>query len=251
MRKLVLIAMLLVPPAIAKPNDENNRSILLMAAALVEMAEQDGVIDQREEALLKQEFPLQERANPIAVFTLDKSDLIKSISSLNLNKRKSRGFLTFLGLVALVDERLSTEEKKMLDRARSVLDPKLSHEKLIASAKNLQRLILRREVKGTLKAIVSAQQYNEKQGIAYVPAAIYPTPSKSPIQNWIKADSGGFKDLNWTPPPKVAGAYWIVADERTFEVTGIIDADGDGSFATYIATKDSPSPTKTTADKVQ
>jgi len=48
-----------------------------------------------------------------------------------------------------------------------------------------------------------------------------------------------FRDeLGWTPSEPVRGAYWTTDEGADFGVHGIIDADGDGVFAHYVATRD-------------
>ena len=60
-----------------------------------------------------------------------------------MNGRNS-GFLTFLGLVALTDGKLTPEEKNMLDTARKQLLPTLSHDTLMAATDTLASMILHR-----------------------------------------------------------------------------------------------------------
>ena len=251
MRKFALIAMLFLNPAIAKPKAESDNSILFMAAALVKMAQQDGVIDSKEENLLKNEFPLQERANPVAVFTLDQSNLLNSIALLNLNDRKKRGFLTFLSLVALADGKVEPAEKEMLTNAIDALLPTLTPDSLFGSAKNLQYLILHRELKLTLKNIAEAQMLRGKNGESYISATLYPATNSRVPQPWVKSDSGNFKELDWTPPSEVVGMYWIDTNENGFDAKGIIDADGDGQFATYTANQENTSPKRETDSNIQ
>ncbi len=51
------------------------------------------------------------------------------------------------------------------------------------------------------------------------------------------AGDDGFQTLGWQPDGNVRGAYWVEVRGRSFEVHGIIDADGDGTYAEYVATE--------------
>ena len=64
--------------------------------------------------------------------------------------------------------------------------------------------------------------------------------------------SGGFETLNWMPDGDVRGSYSVKTKEQSgmamdFTIIGVMDADGDGKFATYTATK-SVNPVKTNKD---
>jgi hypothetical protein len=50
----------------------------------------------------------------------------------------------------------------------------------------------------------------------------------------------GWAELGWAPDGPLRGAYWteLSPDERSFEVHGVMDADGDGKLAEAVATSD-------------
>lgn len=55
--------------------------------------------------------------------------------------------------------------------------------------------------------------------------------------------------LAWNDPGQLRGGYWVVARPDGFEVHGVIDGDGDGVFAEYVATHDKPAAPITPADE--
>ena len=70
------------------------------------------------------------------------------------------------------------------------------------------------------------------------PQATPGTPGKTP-RSWTKRQNKFNEVLGWTPAGKVRGKYWVevINEGRNFRATGISDVDGDGVFATYVATK--------------
>ena len=46
-----------------------------------------------------------------------------------------------------------------------------------------------------------------------------------------------WEQLGWRPDGKVRGGYWVEATPTGFTVHGLVDADGDGVPAEYIATE--------------
>jgi type II secretory pathway pseudopilin PulG len=60
------------------------------------------------------------------------------------------------------------------------------------------------------------------------------TPDAHP---WVP--SADFDRIAWRPDSNVRGGYWVVLVGDGFEVHGIIDADGDGVPAHYVATEES------------
>ena len=54
---------------------------------------------------------------------------------------------------------------------------------------------------------------------------------------WDVPRSAGFKILGWTLDGDVRGFYSVTTTATDFRVMGTSDIDGDGVYATYIATK--------------
>ena len=96
---------------------------------------------------------------------------------------------------------------------------------------------MRAEIPANMKAIKIQQISYMQDYDVYVSCAAYPSkPSKEP-QTWEKSGSGGFKTIDFTPNGDVRGSYMVSTSSTNFTVIGISDVDGDGKFATYIATK--------------
>ena len=88
-------------------------------------------------------------------------------------------------------------------------------------------------IKGIKQAIVAYEAYND----VFVSAEPYPPKSSGmKSKQWIPADAGGFSTVGWKPDGDVRGTYWVTTTVTNFTAYGIIDVDGDGEFATYIAT---------------
>ena len=64
----------------------------------------------------------------------------------------------------------------------------------------------------------------------------YPPKPNKYAKKWIAEKSGNFQQLNWKPEYDVRGSYSVKVDGDKFKIIGLIDVDGDGNFATFIAT---------------
>ena len=95
----------------------------------------------------------------------------------------------------------------------------------------------RAEVPQNLKAIKTAEIAYENEFDAYVKCSAYPASPTKTTQIWTKSASGGFKTIDFTPSGEVRGSYMVSTAQLNFTATGISDIDGDGIYATYIATK--------------
>ena len=95
------------------------------------------------------------------------------------------------------------------------------------------------EVVQNLNGIRVAQLYHHSKFGAYVDCNLYPSKPNQSTQVWDIQDSGGFLTLGWAPDGPVRSSYWVTLRNNgtDFVVTGITDLDGDGVFATYVATK--------------
>jgi type IV pilus assembly protein PilA len=95
----------------------------------------------------------------------------------------------------------------------------------------------RGEIPLNLKGIKTAELAYESNFDVFVNATAYPgTPLKT-TQAWVIASSGGFATLGWSPDGDVRGSYGVTSTSQNFTATGLSDVDGDGSPASYIATK--------------
>ena len=101
--------------------------------------------------------------------------------------------------------------------------------------KNLN--LLRAEVPAHLKAIKRQQEAYMQLYDVYVSCAAYPKGPSDPPKQWKIGDSGGFKTIGFNPGTEVRGTYMVSTSSVDFTAIGIIDADNDGVYATYIATK--------------
>ena len=54
---------------------------------------------------------------------------------------------------------------------------------------------------------------------------------------WNASESGGFQTLGWIPDGMVRGSYSVTTMADDFRAIGLSDIDGDGNYATYVATK--------------
>lgn len=55
--------------------------------------------------------------------------------------------------------------------------------------------------------------------------------------------------LAFDDPGLLRGGYWVATTPTGVEIHGVIDADGDGVYAEYVATQDRPAATITPADE--
>ena len=95
----------------------------------------------------------------------------------------------------------------------------------------------RAEIPLNLKGIKMAQLAYQQEFDVYVSARPYPPYPSKTTQPWMRSASDGFAVMDWSPDGDVRGSYWVDVGPTNFTVTGICDVDGDGVFATYVATK--------------
>ena len=95
----------------------------------------------------------------------------------------------------------------------------------------------RAEIPQNIKAIKIAEVAYMQDYDVYVKCSAYPSTPTKTTQDWVKASSGGFKTIDFTPNGDVRGSYMVSTSAYNFTVIGISDVDGDGVYATYIATK--------------
>jgi len=97
----------------------------------------------------------------------------------------------------------------------------------------------RAEVPANVDGLRTAQRAYDAAFDAYVEI---PTPVPRPISelgpeavDWPWET--GFDTLGWAPDGQVRGTYWVTTTPDGFEVHGMIDIDGDGVPAHYMATE--------------
>ena len=109
----------------------------------------------------------------------------------------------------------------------------------------------RAEIPSNVDGIKTAQIAYDAAFDTYIDVAtLYPDPTPDKSQRAWPSGSN-FDTLGWSPDGKVRGSYKVLAATSTdFEVTGICDVDGDGTNATYTATKSLNSTYKHTNDNI-
>ena len=234
---------LLLPNVQAEPLQQ--RTMVTIAASLVEMASQDGVINKKERTLLAEKFPLKEETDPVLVFTLDKKKLPSTMAGMNISTQQREGFLHFLGLVAIVDGEFNEKEKSyFLSYKKAFADPKIQNtdtkEYLLQSQKIFNR-IQHEPMLETMKELAKAQKKYHKTHKKYLSTKICPQQTASSTILW-EACKTQFSSFPWVIPDSVQGSYKMEGTKNAFVITGTIDIDGDGTAATYVSTHTAPFP---------
>ena len=138
------------------------------------------------------------------------------------------------------DGKESASEVAALEVYRSVIVPEVSldqcREYALNEMKTMQNKSKRAELTWNIRAIKTAQIAYDASFDTFVPADLYP-PKGPGLKDWEASKSGGFNVIGWQPDGQVRGSYKVDVAGYDFTVTGIIDADGDGVYATYVATK--------------
>ena len=107
----------------------------------------------------------------------------------------------------------------------------------------------RGEIPTYIKSIKTAQIQYELFNNTYLQCDEYPPRSKNK-KTWVTSETKGFNVLNWQPDGEVRGSYSVVTTRNDFTIIGVIDADGDGTYATYTATKSTNPISPTTASDI-
>lgn len=90
-----------------------------------------------------------------------------------------------------------------------------------------------------LQAIRTAELAYHAEHDVYLSVSPYPLYVGKEKYAWNPAASGKFQTLGWAPDGYARGSYSVTTTGDNFQVIGILDVDGDGHTATYIATKSS------------
>ena len=113
-----------------------------------------------------------------------------------------------------------------------------TYESFTNSIKTMQLKAKRAEAPTQVKSLKVALIQYQMEKDTLLECAEFPPRSPGKLRPWVTQDSGNFKTLNYQPDSDIRGSYSVKkvgADD--FLITGVIDADGDGVFATYTATK--------------
>jgi type IV pilus assembly protein PilA len=102
---------------------------------------------------------------------------------------------------------------------------------------SMQYKTKRAEVPSNLKGIKTSELAYESNFDVFVAATAYPASPTKTTQDWVKASSGGFASMGWSPDGDVRGSYSVTTAAFNFTATGLSDVDGDSVNATYVATK--------------
>ena len=88
-----------------------------------------------------------------------------------------------------------------------------------------------------LNAIKSQELKHKQRHGHYVPFAEQPPriTSQQP-RKWTPLIEKDQQAFSLTVQSPIMGSYWVTITENGFEAYGVIDSDGDGVFATYMAT---------------
>lgn len=92
------------------------------------------------------------------------------------------------------------------------------------------------ELRTNIASIKKALFAYKKQHGEYISCDPYPPLPSKYGQKWIAEKSGNFQKLRWQPEYDVRGSYAVKSDGNKFKIIGTIDVDGDGNFATFMAT---------------
>ncbi len=106
----------------------------------------------------------------------------------------------------------------------------------------------RAEVPFVLENLRNINLQTQSAGVSLKAHPIYPEIGKGELRKWPEKTEEGTETLKITAF-YVRGSYGMDVTEDGFRLTGIIDVDGDGVQATYIAT-DKSDPKRTTAEDV-
>ena len=110
---------------------------------------------------------------------------------------------------------------------------------LMLRLSTLEKNTRRAELQLNLIGIRTAELSYHDSFHTYVECDLYPDSNPTPVlRDWDVEQSGNFRVIGWKPDGKIRGSYYVTEnpDIEDFTATGISDLDGDGAFATFIAT---------------
>ena len=256
MKKVTKIGMIATIALVATPSIASDLDLNLLAASFVlsaDLAEADGKVTVEEREVIDRSFGRSGRHFGLLtfrkMFTMSLEEAQETWKKAK-KKDKEEIFQLFYK-VAGSDHDVSRKEAAWLKSYGKGLGIKGDPKEL---AKQFSYEVSRSEVPTNIKAIKTAQIQYESAYSAFVNCDEYPPRGGSKAKQWIVSSSGGFETINWQPDGDVRGSYSVKTTGggsgqlSDFTIIGVIDADGDGEYATYTATK-STNPTSPTTRK--
>ncbi len=223
-------------------NEQWNISLGHMFFVAKQLADVDGMVLKEAELLQKDTKNLTPTSYMTAE-TCNKKDAKADIQAFDPHFKKLF-FESMLLEMALADGDISKKEIQFLKTWAPIFEVpfagKKSFTEIIEKQRKEEELKSKRAtIPQNLKQIKIAQNTYMQDWDVYVQAAPYPSPEKKRPTKWVVDESGGFKSIDFKPSNSdaVYGTYWVDVSPTNFTATGIIDADGDGVYATYISTK--------------
>ena len=195
---------------------------------------------------------------------VSKNALLEYIKNSNLEIDETITLLLAAAHVTIADGKVRKKERKLLEDFLETFDQKRDATALInissltsfssrssgdvmmqiaeaysfTEGKSLSYRKLRSEIPINLRGIKTAELAYESNFDVYVSADPYPPISSGDeAKQWVRNSAGGFSTIGWSPDGDVRGTYWVTTTDMNFTAWGIIDLDGDGKYATYMATK--------------
>ncbi len=224
------------------PDSFQREIVASMTHLAVELVLADGLIHEKE-----RQFFDRGAFTGVDPLQLSKMNSSRSRAVLRfMPEEVHQGLMKQLKEIADLDDELHPAEDKLLKEVQSTLSLPRKPSKAL---RLLELRAKRSEVPAVLFALKNAEFSFARKNKIYVAAEPYPPPTSQGLRSWSREESGGFKELDWQPDRDIMGTYWIESDEAEFRITGIIDTDGDGVFATYVAT-DKEKPAAVTEDDI-
>ena len=92
-----------------------------------------------------------------------------------------------------------------------------------------------------MKEMAASQMKYHKRYKRFFSASQCPNIYTDPPVTWDVCKTQ-FSNFPWVAPESIVGSYKIEGSKNAFVITGIVDIDGDGQFATYVSTHSNPKP---------
>ena len=223
-------------------NEEWNITLGHMFFVAKQLADVDGMVLQEAELLQKNIKSLTPTSYMTAE-TCKEKDAKTDLQAFARNF-KEIFFTSTLFEMALADGDVSKKEIQFLKTWAPIFEVPFAGEKsfteIIGKQKKLEELKSKRAaIPQNLRKLKTAQIAYMQEWDMYIQAAPYPSPEKKRPTKWVVDESGGFAIIDFKPSNSdaVNATYWVDIGPTNFTATGIIDADGDDVYATYISTK--------------
>jgi len=236
-----------------------------MTKLSIEVAKSDGTVTDSERLLIFKEngsgfdpilFHAIDQTQGVEFVAETKRQLHLNGSKRDLDKAASEWtfvnvFTEFLNRVALADEEMAqAEQKKIAEMLAFIhrIDPDGSL-RTEADALTWGKEVFRGELPLILNTIKSLQHKQKQAHGSYVAFQEQPPRNGSgESRSWqpsLESDEQAFPlQIN----TKIRGSYRVTVSDNGFEAYGVIDSDGDGEFATYMATSGAPPVALTAKD---